>query len=342
MPEVSEQAEFFPKSSSSIFWVDVGKIQPNPFQPRKEFREESLKDLADSIRQYGVLQPLVVTRKEVEREDGSIAVEYELIAGERRLRASKLAGIAQVPVIIRVGEDSDKTKLEIAIVENIQREDLNSIDRARAFEQLAAQFGYKHGEIAKKVGRSREYVSNSIRLLSLPEQVIDALVSGRIGEGHARTLLMLSDRPDEQVTLYKEIVFKNLTVRDTESMARKIAYDKVRKKQYLMDPALAEYEEKFTEKLGTRVQIERKQFGGKVVIDYFSNEDLRNLLELVSKGFKKELMINDPTRSGAPAVQLTDEELKVIETMKKEDPMDQPDLPLQSDEDLYSLKNFSV
>ena len=278
MPDLQDQAEFFPKSSSAIYWVEVDKIKPNPFQPRREFREVALKDLADSIRQYGVLQPLVVTRKEVEREDGGIASEYELIAGERRLRASKLAGLIQVPVVIRVGEDSDKTKLELAIVENIQRVDLNPVDRGRAFEQLYKEFGYTHGEIGKKMGRSREYVTNSIRLLQLPEQVIDSLVSGRIGEGHARSLLMLTDRPDEQMTLYKDIIFKNLTVREAEQAGRKIAYEKIRKDHLKMDPGILDFEEKLTEKLGTRVHIERKKFGGKVMIDFFSKEDLENLL----------------------------------------------------------------
>src|SRR5574343_1247458 len=121
---------------NSIFWVEVDKIKPNPFQPRREFDEEALKALADSIKQYGVLQALVVTRKEFEKEDGGLGVEYELIAGERRLRASKLAGLSQVPVLIKTGDESDLMKLELAIIENIQREDLNPVDRARAFERL--------------------------------------------------------------------------------------------------------------------------------------------------------------------------------------------------------------
>lgn len=348
MPDPQDQGKFFPESSSSIFWVETNRIQPNPYQPRKEFREEALKDLADSIRQYGVLQPLVVTRKEVEREDGGISSEYELIAGERRLRASKIAGLARVPVIIRVGEDSDKTKLEIAIVENVQREDLNPIDRARAFHQLYEQFGYKHGEIGKKVGRSREYVTNSIRLLQLPQQVIDSLVSGRIGEGHARSLLMLSERPDEQMTLYKEILFKGLTVREAEMAGRKIAYEKVRKHYSRLDPGILELEEKLTEKLGTRVQIEKKQHGGKIVIDYFSSDDLQNLVDMVSRVTAKGLAIKDPTRSLEPVVELTPEEKAEIEAVNPtplaSDPalVSEPTHMEQTDEELYSLKNFSV
>src|SRR3989344_4486725 len=142
---------------NAIFWVDVDKIRPNPFQPRKEFDEAKLKDLAGSIRQYGVLQPLTVTRHEIQRDDGGLSTEYELIAGERRLRASKLAGLAQVPVTIRIAEEGDRAKLELAIIENLQREDLNAIDRAHAFERLANEFHFKHTEIAKKVGKSREY-----------------------------------------------------------------------------------------------------------------------------------------------------------------------------------------
>lgn len=189
--------------SNSIFWIEVGKIKPNPFQPRKEFDERALASLADSIRQYGVLQPLVVTRTEVERPDGGLATEYELIAGERRLRASRLAGLGQVPAVIRTGDQSSKLKLELAIIENLQREDLNPIDRAEAFQKLSLEFKYKHTEIAKKIGMSREYVANSIRILALPQYILDALRAKQITEGHTRPLLMLGDRPAEQETLFK-------------------------------------------------------------------------------------------------------------------------------------------
>ena len=180
--------------NDSIFWIEVDKIKPNPFQPRKEFNEAALQDLADSIRQYGVLQPLVVTRKEIQKADGGLASEYELIAGERRLRASKIAGLAQVPVLIREGQETDMMKLELAIIENLQREDLNPIDRARAFDRLANEFGFKHAQIGEKIGKSREYVSNSLRLLTLPQEMQDALAGGQISEGHTRPLLMLVDK----------------------------------------------------------------------------------------------------------------------------------------------------
>ena len=194
----------------AIFWIETDKIKPNPFQPRRDFDVEKLGNLAESIRQYGVLQPLTVSRIEVTTDAGMV-VEYELIAGERRLRAAKIAGIATVPVVIRIGDDSMR-KLELAIIENLQREDLNPIDRARAFLRLVDEFKFTHTEIGKKVGKSREYVSNTLRLLQLPEAALIALAEGKITEGHTRPLLMLIDRPDEQLTLFKEIIYKTITM----------------------------------------------------------------------------------------------------------------------------------
>lgn len=264
--------------NNSIFWVELAKIQPNPFQPRREFDPAALEDLADSIRQYGVLQPLVVTRKETVRDDDrGLDVHYELIAGERRLRAAKIAGLQQVPVIIRK-ETDNKVKLELAIIENLQREDLNPIDRALAFEQLHKDFGLTHVEIGKRMGKSRVYVSNSLRLLALPQEIKQGLVEGRISEGHTRPLLMLADRPEEQSTLYKEIMLKKMSVRDAEKVARKIAQDRIRKKEFAVDPKIRDYEQRLSENLGTRVHIEAKEQGGKIMIDYFSLEDLEAIL----------------------------------------------------------------
>lgn len=265
--------------SDSIFWVEVEKIVPNPFQPRRDFDESKLNELAESVRMYGILQPLTVTRKEIQRDDGTFFSEYELIAGERRLRASRIAGLSQVPVIIREGNDSEQEKLELAIIENLQREDLNAVDRALAFKQLAETFKLSHAKVAQKVGRSREYVSNTLRLLSLPEYMLDSLKVGDISEGHARTLLMLNDRPEELDTVYREILLKKLSVRDVERITRKIATDKIRKKKWSdTDPGLIEIEKQFTESLGTRVQIAKTEYGGKITIDYFSEEDLDGLL----------------------------------------------------------------
>lgn len=268
--------------SNSIFWVEIEKIVPNPYQPRKEFNEQKLHELAESIRMYGVLQPLVVTRKEVTLPNGAFRTEYELIAGERRLRASKLVGLAQVPVIIRSSKETDLMKLELAIIENLQREDLNPVDRALAFDQLSSKFGLNHTEIGKRMGRSRVYVANSIRLLGLPEYVLTAVRNGELSDGHARALLMLKDRPEEQEVIFRETILKKLSVREVEHLGRQIATDKVRKKSWKdLEPELKEMEKSFSETLGTKVQIAKTDYGGRVVIDYFSQEDLNQILRVV-------------------------------------------------------------
>ena len=277
---ISSMSQFY---NNAIFWVEVEKIKPNPFQPRKEFDEAKLSDLARSIRQYGVIQPLTVSRKEVETATGGLAAEYELIAGERRLRAAKIAGVREVPVLIRAAFDDDKTKLEIAIIENLQREDLNPMDRAKAFERLVKEFNFKHAEVAEKVGKSREYVSNTIRLLLLPQEMQDSLSEGRISEGHTRPLLMLADKPEEQLVLFKEILLKRLTVRDSEAIARRIATDRVRKKEYMYSPDVLAMERELTEALGTRVVIETKERGGKLAIDFMNEDDLRAIFNMIAK-----------------------------------------------------------
>ncbi len=314
--------------NDSIFWIEVDKIKPNPYQPRRDFDEVQLRSLADSIRQYGVLQALVVTRNEVAKEDGGIGVEYELVAGEGRRRAARLAGLLQVPVLIRTGEETDLMKLELAIIENIQREDLNPVDRARAFERLTKEFNFKHHEIGKKVGKSREYVSNSLRILSLPEHIVTALSEGKISEGHTRPLMMLIDRPQEQETLFKEILFKKLNVREAESIARHIAVERARK---LIDQELIDIEDLFKEKLGTRVRIEKKEEGGRVTIDFFNKDDLRALLERIIAD--KEANQSQPEISITDVPALTEEEKILIE--------DNPSIR-DDDESLYSVTNFSI
>ena len=314
--------------NDSIFWIEVDKIKPNPYQPRRHFDEVQLKSLADSIRQYGVLQALVVTRSEVEREDGGIGVEYELVAGERRLRAARLAGLGQVPVLIRTGEETDLMKLELAIIENIQREDLSPVDRARAFDRLVKEFNFKHHEIGKKVGKSREYVSNSLRILSLPEYIINALSENKISEGHTRPLMMLIDRPQEQETLFKEIIFKKLNVREAESIARHIAVERARK---LIDQELIDIEDLFKEKLGARVRIEKKEEGGRITIDFFNKDDLRALLErIVVDGKVNQSQTEISVDNVAP---LTEEEKILAEDELKRE---------GDDESLYSITNFSI
>ena len=316
----------------SIFWVEVDRIKPNPFQPRKTFDEAALLSLAESIRQYGVLQPLTVTRKEIERPEEGIYVEYELIAGERRLRAAKLAGLLQVPAVIRTGEDSDRMKLELAIIENLQREDLNVVDRALAFERLVKEFGLKHIEVGKRVGKSREYVSNTLRILMLPQEMRDALGAGEITEGHTRPLLMLMDRTEEQKVLFKEIIAKRLTVRDAEQLARRVAVERVRKTD--LTPELLLLERELTERLGTRVRIEKKDQGGKVLIDFFSVDDLAHIRSMFSKEREVPQSVDMSTQSEVPA-------------SNPEIVTPAPDVPSTSEkrkeeEDLYSINNFTL
>ena len=265
--------------SDAIFWIDVDKIKPNPYQPRKDFDPDALQDLSESIRMYGLLQPITVTRVETLKEDGGLAVHYELISGERRTRASKIAGLSQIPAIIRAREEDARTKLELAIIENIQREDLNVIDRAKAFQQLVKDFGFKHAEVAQKMNKSREYVTNSMRLLSLPEHMLQALGEKRITEGHTRPLLMLVDRPEEQETLFQDILTRKLNVRESEMIARRIAKDRARKKEKELNPEIIEFEHKFNEVLGTKVHIESKEKGGQITIDYYDLVDLKKILD---------------------------------------------------------------
>ena len=300
----------------AIFWVEIGKVRPNPYQPRTEFDESRLKDLSDSIRQYGVLQPLTVTRHEETKEDGGIQTYYELIAGERRLRASRLAGLSQVPVIIRSAEENDRTKLELAIIENLQREDLNAIDRASAFERLAKEFKLNNVEIGKKVGKSREYVSNTLRLLALPPEIQHALSGGLIYEGHARALLMLEDRKEEMMTLFRDIQTRKLSVREVEKLTREIAWDRARKKE--VKPEIKAMQDAFTETLGTEVEIREQEGGGKLIINFFSSEDLEAILARVSH--------QKP---------VTNDSLNVTQEAEP-----QP-LPKEND-DTFSVENFSI
>ena len=331
--------------NDSIFWVDVDKIKPNPFQPRRDFDPAQLQSLSDSIRQYGVLQALVVTRKEVQKGDGGLGVEYELIAGERRLRASKLAGLSQVPVLIKVGDDvegNDLMKLELAIIENVQREDLNPVDRARAFDRLANEFNFKHADIAQKIGKSRVYITNTLRILDLPTEILEALSTGKIFEGHTRPLLALSSRPEEQLTLFKEIIFKKLTVREAEAIARRIAYEKAHKKNPVLDPETQELEEALTESLGTRVLIEKRENGGKITIDFFSDDDLKNILELI-KNNQDSPVIEAPNMDEQIDTAIQNPDAEVLVEMEDRSPEEiKTAEDTSTDDDLYSIKNFSI
>ncbi len=328
--------------SNSIFFIDVDKVAPNPYQTRKEFEEGPLRDLAESIRQYGVLQPLVVSRVETATPDGGLTTSYELIAGERRLRASKLAGLSQVPALIRTGDDA-LMKLELAIIENLQREDINAVERARAFQRLVDEFKLTHTQIGQKVGKSREFVANTIRILALSEEILNALSAGRINEGHTRPLMMLKGRPEEQQTLFKEITVRKISVREAERIARRIAVDKVRKKALIPNNELLQIEQKLQETLGTRVHIEPREQGGKITIDYFTAEDLDTILsaiahepkgpietikEFFGKKDETETPLSDDPKE---AVAMLDDRDKQ-ETAKSEEDID----------DLYNIKNFSL
>lgn len=329
---------------NSIFWIDVEKIFPNPYQPRRDFDEKALNDLASSIRQYGLLQPLTVSRIEKETPEGGLMTEYELIAGERRLRASRIAGLTQVPAIIRVGDDN-MTKLELAIIENLQREDLNPVDRARAFLRLQDEFHFTHAQIGEKMGKSREYVSNTLRLMTLPQEVIEALTQGRISEGHTRPILMLNGRPEEQIVLFKEIMYKKMSVREAERVARSIATDRVRKKELMQDPEVHEMESKLAEALGTRVHIEKKENGGKITIDFFTNDDLHSILSVVEHVEKKNpheaLNRFDATQvQVSPAVETSEQVVEQVQdTMVDDRAVEEKE---ESDDDLYNIKNFSL
>ncbi len=369
---------------SAIFWIDIDKVVPNPYQPRREFDEDRLKELADSIRQYGVLQPLVVSRQETHMEDGSVRVGYELIAGERRLRASKLAGIKQVPVVVRTGDDS-RAKLELAIIENLQREDLNAVERAQSFQRLAEEFKLNWTEVGKKVGKSREYVSNTVRILMLPQDILDALSKGKITEGHTRPLLMLIDRPAEQMTLFKEMMIRKMTVREAESIARRIAFEKVRKKDLFMTPEVVDMEQGLADSLGTRVQIEPREKGGRISIDYFSHEELlaisiairrageakthKGMFDRIKEedmsvlqdlapsprhiapitefthegGVKETEVLELATASYEPTITSSEAiEIDPIEEMAEDDRSLDEVKADEQNEDLYSIKNFSV
>ncbi len=349
--------------SNSIFFVDIDKINPNPYQPRREFEAGPLNDLAESIRQYGVLQPLTVSRIEKIKDDGGLYTEYELIAGERRLRASTLAGLSQVPVIIRVG-DTALAKLELAIIENLQREDLNAVERARGFLRFVDEFHFTHSQIGEKVGKSREYVANTLRLLQLPEEMLNALSEGKISEGHTRPIMMLNNRPEEQLVLFKEIIYKKISVREAERIARRIATDKVRKKEYIVDPDILAIEHALEEALGTRVHVEKREIGGSVTIDFFSKEDLETIVALMNRSNKEmpDTSINmmaryeasqgiTPATSPENNATVVQSENDTVQTPVTEEQIPETAIDDRSreeiknqeeDPDLYTLKNFSI
>lgn len=264
------------KEKETVFYVEVDKIRPNPEQPRRDFDPDSLRELADSIKEYGVLQPLIVMRMEKELGRGK-DVEYELIAGERRLRAAQAAGLPQVPVVIR--DSSGKEKFEVSLVENIQRADLNPIEEALAFKRLSEEFGLTQKEIARRVSKSREAVANTIRLLDLPMEIQKAVEVGKISAGHAKAILMVPN-PEKQRIFYQLILDSRMSVRSAEEKAHQFGNVQTRPRKISnLDPRLKNFQQKLEEILGTKIIIQNQGDGGKLIIKFYSPEDLGQIIK---------------------------------------------------------------
>ena len=256
------------ESHEKINQLPVEKILPNPHQPRQSFDVASLSDLSESIKEHGIIQPLIVSK----RGDG-----YELIAGERRLRAAKMAGIKTVPAIIR--EISEQKKMELALIENLQREDLNPLEVALAYKKLEDEFNLTRAELAKKVGKSQSAVANNLRLLNLRDEVKEAIVDGRISETHARTLAGLPE--DEQLTGLNRIIENKLSVHEAEKAAKDVVVKRhLRKVSF--DPEVRQMEEDVAASLGTKVEIKRHGGAGQIIVKFFSNEELRKIVNKLS------------------------------------------------------------
>ena len=270
----------------AVYLIEVEKIKPNPHQPRREFDPIALQELADSIREYGILQPLIVTKIVKEIPTGT-TVQYELIAGERRLRASQLLNLERVPAIVRPSLE-ERQKLEAAIIENVQRSGLNIMETARAYAKLADEFGLAQREIAQRIGISREAISNAIRLLQLPSEAQRALQEGKISESHCRVILTIQN-PEKQRALLGEILSKHLTVRETETLARRalgvLPMPEAQKisLEDLGNAVANEITRRLEETLGTKVEIKQKAGRGKITINFFSEEELNEILGKICK-----------------------------------------------------------
>lgn len=262
------------QNEHGLLEVPIEKIHPNPRQPRVNFDTGELADLAASIRVHGVLQPLIVTRA---AEDD----HYTLIAGERRLLASEQAGLTRVPVILRKADEQDR--LELALIENVQRANLSPLETAEAYRQLAEEFGLSHQEIATQVSKSRTAVTNTLRLLNLPPSVQSALAEGKISEGHARALLALASSQSQAAAL-QSIIEKALNVRQTEELVRKLSGEKPSlKAKPTPAPEVVAIEERLRTSLGTRVNLKHGRKGGTITIHYYSQEELEALIERLAE-----------------------------------------------------------
>jgi len=257
---------------TDVINVSVDSIVPNPNQPRYYFDGENLKDLAESIREHGVVQPIIVTKL----AEG----KYELIAGERRLRASKLIGNKEIPAIVRKADNQEK--LELAIIENVQRHDLNAIEEAKAYKRLKEEFDLTQEEIAKKLGKGRVAVANTMRLLELPVEIQRGLIENKITEGHARAILGL-ENPEKQRALYELILRDKLTVRDVENKVREINIPTHTRKisALTVNPEIQDLENRLQQNLGTKIQIRKKGTSGKIMIDFFSEEEFEKIKNLL-------------------------------------------------------------
>ncbi|MDP4000893.1 MAG: ParB/RepB/Spo0J family partition protein [bacterium] len=278
VPPEEQVKEMAPPSDlpvMSFIEVPIDQIKPNPWQPRKEFNPEILNELANSIREHGILQPIVV----IPDPTGG----YQLIVGERRLRASKLAGLTKVPAIIRDALEEQK-KLELALIENIQRHNLDAIEEAMAYQQLIDKYRLTQEEVAKKVGKARTTVTNLLRLLHLPLKIQRAVAEGQLTEGHARAILALPGM-EKQLALMDIIVSENMTVRQAEDKVRELTQREkaVRAPRTPSDPEVAALEIELRGRLGTKVKVSKKGGTGKILIEFYSEEELSGLLERIGK-----------------------------------------------------------
>lgn len=261
------------KNEEGAVVVKLSMVEPNREQPRKNFDEDSLQELADSIRQFGLLQPILVQDKKS---------YYEIIAGERRWRAAKLAGLKEVPVIIR--NLTDQEVVEISLIENIQRENLNPIEEALAYKRLLNEFNLKQDEVAERVSKSRTAVTNSMRLLKLDERVQQMVIDDMLSTGHARALLGIED-PELQYTTAAKVFDEKLSVREVEKLVKKIQQGKAEKKkeETIHDFIYTDLEEKMKEAVGTKVSIRQNAKGkGKIEIEYYSREDLERIIDIIT------------------------------------------------------------
>lgn len=254
-------------SAGTLREVPLTSIVPNPHQPRLSFDEAKLQELTDSIKEHGILQPIVVSKN---------GEQHEIIAGERRFQAAKRAGLTTVPVVIR--DVTEQEKLELAIIENVQRHNLNPIEEAKAYLRLVDEFKLSQEAVAQKMGQSRSAVANTLRLLSLPIEIQRAVAEGKISEGHAKALLAI-ENPEKQRAVFDLIIKEELTVRETETKVRSISVKPYVRSAVQLSPEVLERTEHLTQILGTKVKISPSGKGGKVIIEYYAPEDLDGLLK---------------------------------------------------------------